>query len=136
MTRKRPLVLACCVGASVAASAAVLPEALATEPMPTRAERILSPGRSAASEDSAEAMVLNPANLGFQPATEFRWTGVRCPDTKKVGCGHAFSLSSPLLFDIATGLRVDYVTPPDSAGFPYSGYDYTWVTWALAFKFS
>jgi protease-4 len=136
MTSARQVTLNSFAIAALAALLGATPDARASEPMPTRAERILSPGRSAASEDSVEAMVLNPANLAFQPAPEFRWTGVRCPDTKKVGCGHAFSLASPLLFNIATGLRVDYITPPDTAGFPYNGFDYTWITWGLAYKFS
>ena len=113
--------------------------AFATEPIPSRAEHIPSPGRSIASDDSGEAIVLNPANLGEARGAELRWTGVRCPDTKKVGCGHAFSLSSPLIFGLSTGLRVDYVTTPggsEGVGFPYNGFDYTWITWALAYKFS
>jgi protease-4 len=111
--------------------------ARASEPIPSRAEHIPTPGRNIASDDSGDAVVLNPANLAYAPGTELRWTGVRCPDTKKVGCGHAFTLSSPLLFGLSTGIRVDYVTTPggsDGPGFPYNGYDYTWITWALAYK--
>ena len=108
----------------------------AADPLPARAERILSPGRSMTSEDSEEAITLNPANLGYQPAAEFRWTGVRCPDTQKVGCGHAFGLAAPLLWGLGTGLRVDYITPPWTSGFPFSGIDYTWITWALGLRFS
>jgi protease IV len=111
----------------------------ASEPFPTRAERLLSPGRSTAAEDSAEALVLNPANLANMPAPELRWTGVNCPDTKRVACGHAFDLATPLFFNLASGLRVDYVTPPgglQGAGFPYNGTAYTWLTWGLAYKLS
>ncbi len=117
----------------------VSPLAGAAEPFPTRAERILSPGRSAASEDSAEALVLNPANLANLPGPELRWTGVRCPDTRRVACGHAVDLAMPLFWGFATGLRVDYVMPPGGplgAGFPYDGADYTWLTWGLAYQFS
>jgi protease-4 len=109
----------------------------ASEPLPPRAARIDAPGRSVAGEDSAEALVLNPANIGSMVAPEFRWTGVRCPDTKKINCGHAFDLATPLLWGLATGLRVDYVTPPggpDSIGFPYDGIDYTWITWGLGYR--
>ena len=109
----------------------------ASEPMPTRAEKIASPGRSIVSDDSGEAISLNPANIAFAPGAELRWTGVRCPDTQKVGCGHAFTLSSPLFLGLATGLRVDYVSPPggpDGPGFPYNGLDYTWVTWGLGYR--
>jgi protease-4 len=113
--------------------------ARADEPFPGRAERILSPGRSTASEDSAEALVLNPANLAFMPAAELRWTGVRCPDTQRVACGHAFDLATPLFWKLASGLRVDYVMPPggqQGAGFPFNGIDYTWITWGLGYKLS
>ena len=117
-------------------SAATSPRALAADLPPQRAERILAPGRSAASEDGADALVLNPANLGYLPAGELRWTGVRCPDTQKVGCGHAFSLATPLLWGLSTGLRLDYVTPPWTVRFPFDGHDYTWITWGLGLKLS
>ncbi len=106
--------------------------------MPTRAEKIPSPGRSLVSDESGEAMAQNPGNLAFAPGGEVRWTGVRCPDTHKVGCGHAFTASTLLPFGLATGLRVDYVTTPggpDGPGFPYNGYDYTWITWGLGYRF-
>ena len=38
-------------------------DARAADPEPPSAERIVSPGRSVVAEDSAEAIVLNPANL-------------------------------------------------------------------------
>jgi protease-4 len=104
------------------------------QPLPPRAEKIFSPGRNTASEETAEAVTLNPANLGYLPASELRWTGVRCPDTAKVGCGHAFTLAFPLPFDIGAGLRVDHVMPPgsnDYPRFPFNGRDYTWVTFAF-----
>jgi protease-4 len=123
--------------ALVSALAAV--DARASEPFPQRGERVLSPGRSIVAEDSAEALVLNPANLATMPGAELRWTGVRCPDTRRVACGHAFDLAAPLLWGLATGLRVDYVMPPggpQGAGFPYNGIDYTWLTWGLGYKLS
>jgi protease-4 len=109
------------------------------DPFPPRAERILSPGRSIASEDSAEALVLNPANLANMPGVEARWTGVRCPETRHVACGHAFDLASPLFWGLASGLRVDWVMPPGGSsgpGFPYNGTDYVWLTWGLGFHLS
>jgi protease-4 len=106
------------------------------DPFPGRAERILSPGRSAASEDSAEALVLNPANLANLPGPELRWTGVRCPDTKRVACGHAIDFATPVIWGISTGLRVDYVLPPSTAGFPFNGRDYAWLTWGVGYRLS
>lgn len=114
-------------------------ESMAAGPFPARAERLSSPGRSAASEDSGEALVLNPANLGFLTAPELRWTGIRCPDTARVPCGHSIDLSAPLPFGFGTGLRVDHVMPPSGpkgAGFPFAGNDYTWLTFGLGFHTS
>ncbi|MDB4938174.1 MAG: Protease [Labilithrix sp.] len=113
--------------------------ARADEPFPGRAERLLSPGRSSVAEDSAEALVLNPANLANMPGPELRWTGVRCPDTRRVACGHAVDLATPVIWGLSTGIRVDYITPPGGAlgaGFPYNGSDYTWVTWGLGYHVS
>jgi len=127
------------VSAVVALASFVEPSARADQPFPGRAERILSPGRSAVAEDSAEALVLNPANLGNMPGPELRWTGVRCPDTRRVACGHAFDLATPIAWGLSTGLRVDYVSPPggpQGAGFPFNGIDYTWLTWGLGYQAS
>jgi protease-4 len=102
-------------------------------PMPASAEHVETPGRSTASDETSQAIVLNPANLAFLPAAEVRWTWVQCPDqATKVGCGHALEVATPLFFGLATGLRADLVQPPGGAGFPYAGYDYGWLTWALA----
>jgi protease IV len=113
--------------------------AQAAEPFGPRAERLPTPGKNAASEDSADALVLHPANLANQPSWELRWTGVRCEGTKKVGCGHSFEAASPLLFGLGTGLRLDYVLPPEGSsgpGFPYDGRQAFWVTWGLGYKVS
>jgi protease IV len=117
----------------LALALALLPRDASSDPLPTRASRLDSPGRNTASEDSAEALVLNPANLGFLPALELRWTGIRCTDDVKVNCGHAIDLASPLLFGLSTGLRLDYVLPQIPT-YPYNGTDYAWLTWGLAFK--
>lgn len=128
-----------CGVALVLAAVSAAGVARADDPFPTRAERILSPGRSAASEDSTEAIVLNPANIANLPGGELRWTGVRCPDTRRVACGHAVNLGTPLFWGLSTAFRVDYVMPPggpQGAGFPYNGIDYTWLTWGLGYKVS
>lgn len=107
------------------------------DPFPARAERIMSPGRSVVAEDSAEALVLNPANLANMPGAELRGTYLRCDDTKRPSCGLAFDLAMPLFWGLATGLRVDHVMPPagsEGVGFPYNGTDYTWLTWGLGYK--
>ena len=112
------------------------PFASAAEPAPPRAERLMSPGRSAVAEDSAEAIVLNPANLGYLPSGEFRWTGINCPNSQKTACGHAFDLATPLFWGLGTGLRLDYVSTPWTTPFPFQGTDYWWLTWGLGLQLS
>jgi len=112
-------------------------DATAGEPMPTRADRLASPGRSAASDDTAESLVLNPANLAHLPSWELRWTGIGCHNApQRVGCGHAVDVATPLLLGLSTGLRVDFLQTPWQLGFPYDGEDMTWVTWGLGYKLS
>src|SRR5580704_16556672 len=115
--------------------------ARAGEPLPRSAEHVATPGGSVAANDTGDALVLNPANLAWLPGSELRWTWVRCPDDAgKVGCGHALGLSAALPFGFATSLRADLVQPPwgaadtEGVGFPYRGYEYTWITWGLAVR--
>ena len=82
--------------ALLSSSVTLARDANAEDPFPTRAERILSPGRSAASEDSSEAVVLNPANIANLPGADIRWAGVRCPDTQRVACGAACPSGQPV----------------------------------------
>jgi protease-4 len=114
------------VGAALSAGASA-------DPLPTRASRLDSPGRNTASEDSAESLVLNPANLAFLPAAEARLDATWCSGDTKANCGYALNLATPLLFGISTGLRLDVLTPPINA-FPFNGTDYAWLTWGLAWK--
>jgi protease-4 len=111
------------------------------DPLPLSAEHVEAPGRDPASDDTSQAIVLNPANLAWLPAPELRWTWVACQDTTaKVGCGHAWEVATPLPFGLATGLRIDLVQPPwgaseaDGVPLPYRGFDYVWLTWALALR--
>jgi protease-4 len=115
---------------------ALVSDAALAEPFVPRAERLLSPGRSTATEDSAEALILNPANLANLPGAELRWNGVRCPDTKRVACGYALELATPLFGGFATGLRGDYIIPNQGAGLPYAGQDYGWLTWGVGYRVS
>ena len=125
-------------GAAALAAAAILGarSASASEPFPASASRLDSPGRNTASEDSAESIRLNPANLAFLPAWELRFTGEWCSDTQKVNCGYAFDLATPLPFNLSTGIRFDYLTPASGSLFPFNAYDYSWVTWAVGLKLS
>lgn len=114
---------------------------LRADPLPTSAEHVETPSQDIASDDTTDALVMSPANLAWLPGPELRWTWIRCPDEiVKVGCGHAWSVGTPLPFGLSTALRVDLVQPPwgpsesEGVGFPYRGNDYFWVTWGLATK--
>ncbi|CAN5585081.1 hypothetical protein BH09MYX1_BH09MYX1_24800 [soil metagenome] len=131
MRLRSKVLLASTVLVACAASAGA-----SADPLPQRAERIDAVGRNASSDDTSDAIRSNPANLGFLPSWELRWDGVRCTDTTKVNCGHALQAATPLLFGLATGLRVDYVLPPVSAGPLYGATPYGWLTWALAYRLS
>jgi protease IV len=133
---RRPFLLAL---ASLSAAVSFASVAEAYEPFAPRAERLPTPGKNAASEDSADALVLHPANLANQPAWEVRWTGVRCSDTRKVGCGHSLEFATPLFFGLGSGLRADYILPQEGStgpGFPYDGRQALWITWGLGYAFS
>jgi protease-4 len=130
------------IGVGLAGAAVAWPWGRAVaDPLPLSAEHVDSPARNATSDDTGDAIVLNPANLGFLPAPELRWTWLHCADTTaKVGCGHAWEASAPLVLGLATGLRFDLVQPPwgssagDGVALPYRGFDYDWLTWALALR--
>jgi len=111
------------------------------DPLFSSAEHVVAPGRSVASEDTAESVVLNPANLSWLPAPELRWTWIDCPnDAEKVGCGHAWEVGTPIGFGFATALRLDLVQPPwggpltEGVPAPYRGSEYFWFTWGLSTK--
>jgi protease-4 len=107
------------------------------EPLAPRAERVYAPGRSAATDDTTQAMLLNPANLAFMPAGQLRLSGAWCEGARRVGCsGLVAEAAMPFFFGLAGGLRFDYVRPPSNAPQPLGGHDYGWLTFALAWKLS
>src|SRR5436190_12664602 len=102
-------------------SAALVATALRAEEPPHRETPVATPGRSIASNDQSSSISTNPANLGFLPATEARWTWVKTGDGSPVpGRGHAIDLAFPLFGNIATGFRFDFVRPNEAA-FPLDG---------------
>lgn len=116
--------------------------ASAVEP-PIREDRIPTPGRSVAGNDQASATVTNPANLAFLPSTELRWTWVRTGQGSVSPLrGHSFDFALPLFLRLSTGLRLDYVLPPEGAPYPFvmpgpngdKSQSYQWLTWALALR--
>ncbi|MBX3185199.1 MAG: signal peptide peptidase SppA [Polyangiaceae bacterium] len=85
--------------------------------------RLPAYGRSVSSTDDSSALVLNPANIGFMPGSELRWSGLFAPSDPYLPPGHAFSFATPLFFGLSSGLRVDLVGDDrDTQG----------LTWALA----
>ena len=140
MARMRAAVVATGLGALL--SGAAWTSTARANPLPTSAAHVPAPGRSVAADETSDALVLNPANLAFLPAWELRWTWVHCPeDANSTGCGHAWAGAVPLPFNFATAFRVDLMQPPFTSptvgvGFPYGGFDYTWLTWGLAYRIS
>jgi protease-4 len=121
------------------AFAVLMPAASRAQSPLVEQQRLPELGRSVASSDDSTALVQNPANLAFLPASELRWTGTFLREDAVVPWqGHAFALAFPLPFSLATGVRLDFVDPPaDSglqAGLPEDA-NYTWLTWGLAAGF-
>jgi protease IV len=104
-----------------------------SEAVPLEPDRLPAPGRSVAGTDDTTSMTLNPANLAFMPAVEFRWQGIYLSEGLKAPYqGHAFGLGFPMPFGFATGLRLDFVDPPLSSVTGTANYQ--WLTWALAWR--
>ncbi|MBK8255764.1 MAG: signal peptide peptidase SppA [Polyangiaceae bacterium] len=93
-------------------------------------ETVITPGRTVASADDATATAVNAALLPYMADAELRWSWLWTQgDAKTPGRGHAFDVATPLWF-LGTGLRLDALDPPSSAGFPY-GEPFYWVRWGL-----
>jgi protease-4 len=110
------------------------------DPLPTSLEHVVSQGRSLVTDDTSEALVINPANLAWLPAPEMRFDWVGCPASAvKIGCGEALGLATPLFWGLSTSLRLELATPTTGdgtwgAGFPYAGTQYAWLSWGLAWR--
>jgi protease-4 len=131
----RPTRLGCF---AVLAAGALLVTGIALAQTPVdRATPLPAFGRSLVTVEDSSALVLNPANLGLQPAWELRWQATYLDDRALVPYqGHAFSFSTPIdVLNMGFGLRVDLVDPPEDA--PAARYgarsNYQWLTAGLAF---
>jgi protease-4 len=97
-------------------------------------------GKSPVSNDDSTALVQNPANLAFLPASELRWSSIYLNEGAEVPWqGHAFAFAFPIPFlNASTGVRVDVMSPPKGGAGPLFTKDglYQWVTWGLAVKVS
>lgn len=121
------------IGLLVAAITCAAPlSALAELPPSQVSTPVLDPGRSIASGDDSSAIAKNPADLGFLPAPELRWTWVWTTDDASAPMrGHSVSVGLPLSV-FATGLRVDFFDPPSGAPQPFKS-PYHFVRWGLSF---
>jgi protease-4 len=133
--RTRHLRLGCLVLAASSFGALAAQAQFPTD-QPTRLPAL---GRSAVSDDDSTALVVNPANLGFLQREELRWQGMFLNEDATASYqGHAFSLAFPIPFlSLATGLRLDIVSPPRAAAQAMFGTNdarYEWLTWGLALK--
>jgi protease-4 len=97
-------------------------------------------GKSPVTNDDSSALVQNPANLAFLPASELRWSSVYLNEGARVPWqGHALAFAFPIPFlNASTGVRVDLLSPPSGGAGPLFKSDglYQWVTWGLALKTS
>jgi protease-4 len=97
-------------------------------------------GKSPVTNDDSSALVQNPANLAFMPASELRWSSVYLNEGARVPWqGHALAFAFPIPFlNASTGVRVDLLSPPTGGAGPLFKSDglYQWVTWGLALKAS
>jgi protease IV len=109
----------------------VASSATAAAPPPRASDPVPDPGRSLASSDDTTAIAGNPANLAFLPAPELRWsmawTGSASPQPNR---GMAFGFGLPI-GPFATGLRLDWFSPPDGAPTPFD-VNYHWLRWGIA----
>lgn len=91
------------------------------------------PERTAASGDDTTSIAYNPANLAFMPGFELRWNGAWMDDGSPLPMkGNAVALGVPLWI-FATGLRMDWIVPPENARAFYPN-SYHWLRWDLAVR--
>src|SRR5690606_2758190 len=126
-----------CWAAGLFSASIVSPTVLAQTPV-ARPTQLPAFGRSVVGTDDATAIVLNPANLAFLPASELRWSSVYLDEQARVPYqGHAFGLALPIPFlSMGAGVRVDILDPPEALASSVSRFrsDYWWLTTALAFR--
>ncbi|MDC3980731.1 signal peptide peptidase SppA [Polyangium jinanense] len=101
-------------------------------PLHAQSAYVPAPGRPVAAGDDASSIAYNPANLGFLPGAELRWTMAQAGAGAGTTNGHAFDLGLPLL-GLSTGLRVDLLDVSTPAGASASQ---RWLRWALATNLS
>ena len=107
-------------------------------PPPRASDGISLPSQSIAATDDVSATLLNPANLAFATGPEVRFLGLYTGDGSPIPVrGYALDAGTPLWL-LGTGLRVDWMRPPDSAPPPFAWSEqaqpFEWVRWGLAIR--
>jgi protease-4 len=109
------------------------------DPLPPRVtDGLALPSQNPASLDSSSATFVNPANLAWLPGAEVRASMIRTGEASTLPVrGYALDAALPFWI-LATGLRVDWMVPPDGAPSPFSrageGMRYDCVRWGTAVK--
>ncbi len=102
--------------------------------------RLPALGKSPVTNDDSSALVQNPANVAFIPASELRWSSIYLNEGSRAAWqGHALGFAFPIPFlNASTGLRVDLMAPPTGGAGTLFRSDgvYQWLTWGLAIKAS
>ncbi|MBM4373844.1 MAG: hypothetical protein FJ095_02075, partial [Deltaproteobacteria bacterium] len=120
----------------LAGLAATASRAMAQPVPPRLSDGLALPSQNPVSLLSTTATLINPANLAFLRGPELRGTWIETPDASTSPLrGYAFGAAVPF-FNLATGLHVDWMTPPPSAALPLglSGApaNATWLRWGMA----
>jgi len=133
MTTRR-LLLAATFAAAATASGTAGGQAVP----PRISDGVRLPSQGLASTDNAAAIFVNPANIALMPGPEVRFTLIHTGDASTIpNKGYAFDAAAPLWI-LATGLRLDWMQPPDAAPAPFSfdgsPKNYGSVRWANAIR--
>lgn len=112
--------------------------ALADSSAPRLTDGLALPSQNPVSLESEVSTLVNPANLAFMTGPEARIALVRTGDGSTSSL-RGFSAGAAVPFwRLATGIHVDWMTPPGAAPAPLSlareGQRYDWVRWGNAFK--
>ena len=106
--------------------------AKADPPPPRPADEATLVSKNVTSTDDASAILLNPANLAFGPGPEARFLWAQTGGASPVALrGYSVDLALPF-WQLATGLEVQWLRPPDDAPAPYGGNPHQWIRWALS----
>lgn len=109
-----------------------------SQPSTRISDGIRLPSQSIAADDTASAILLNPANLAFAPGAELRFSIIQTGDSAAIPAnGYALEAALPFWI-LASGLRADFMVPSNGSPMPFSGANgsrrYNWIRWANAIR--